>query len=208
MSSSEEISYSPNANPKGRDWAEINHDDRSQYGTGPGLKDPNDPIQKPERANENHMEKAAKAVGPGPSIRRPSGSPKYEHFEHRDEAQSPTLSPPQNHNFMHAPTESTANNTTSMKTSEELDHHSALSSIRTKLGLEAEPPILDDHHVHNHLTWSSVRAIFREPFAEFFEVFIMILFGDGSVAQVLLSAGQKSTPGMDGFGPYQSISWE
>lgn len=207
MSSSDETAYSPNANPKRRDWAEINHDDRGQYGTGPGLKDPNDPIQNSERANENHMEKAANAVGPGPSIRRPSSSPKYEHFEHRDEAQSPTLSPPKNHSLMHAPTASTANTSTSMKTREELEHHSALSSIRTKIGLEPEPPILDDHQVHDHLTWSSVRVIFREPFAEFFGVFIMILFGDGSVAQVLLSAGQKSAPGMDGFGPYQSVSW-
>jgi hypothetical protein len=57
------------------------------------------------------------------------------------------------------------------------------------------------------LTWSSVRVIFREPFAEFFGVFIMILFGNGSVAQVLLSGGEKTAPGMNGFGSYQSISW-
>lgn len=49
--------------------------------------------------------------------------------------------------------------------------------------------------------------IFREPFAEFFGVFIMILFGNGSVAQVLLSGGEKTAPGMNGFGSYQSISW-
>ena len=35
----------------------------------------------------------------------------------------------------------------------------------------------------------------------------MILFGDGSVAQVLLSTGEKAAPGGMGFGPYQSISW-
>lgn len=35
----------------------------------------------------------------------------------------------------------------------------------------------------------------------------MVLFGDGSVAQVLLSAGEKSAPGMDGYGSYQSINW-
>jgi aquaglyceroporin related protein len=39
----------------------------------------------------------------------------------------------------------------------------------------------------------------REPFSEFFGVFIMILFGDGVVAQVVLSGGTK--------GNYQSISW-
>lgn len=52
-----------------------------------------------------------------------------------------------------------------------------------------------------------MRVIFREPFAEFFGTFIMVLFGDASVAQVLLSAGETSAPGMNGYGPYQSISW-
>lgn len=75
------------------------------------------------------------------------------------------------------------------------------------MGLEPEPPIVDSHDVHEHLTWSSVRFMFREPFAEFFGVFIMVLFGNGGVAQVLLSAGETSAPGMDGFGPYQSINW-
>jgi len=49
------------------------------------------------------------------------------------------------------------------------------------------------------LLWSRVRRVFREPFAEFFGVFILILFGDGVVAQVVLSKGTK--------GDYQSISW-
>ncbi|RAL66044.1 hypothetical protein DID88_005705 [Monilinia fructigena] len=39
----------------------------------------------------------------------------------------------------------------------------------------------------------------REPFSEFFGMFILILFGDGVVAQVVLSSGEK--------GEYQSISW-
>jgi aquaglyceroporin related protein len=66
---------------------------------------------------------------------------------------------------------------------------------------------VEDHDTHEELTWSSVRVIFRKPFAEFFGTFIMVLFGDGGVAQVLLSAAQKTAPGMDGFGSYQSISW-
>ncbi len=49
------------------------------------------------------------------------------------------------------------------------------------------------------LAWSRVRHFLREPFSEFFGVFILILFGDGVVAQVVLSAGTK--------GDYQSISW-
>jgi aquaglyceroporin related protein len=49
------------------------------------------------------------------------------------------------------------------------------------------------------LWWSRQRAAFREPLSEFFGVFILILFGDGVVAQVVLSGGTK--------GSYQSISW-
>jgi len=49
------------------------------------------------------------------------------------------------------------------------------------------------------LLWSRIRHWAREPLAEFFGVFILILFGDGVVAQVVLSNGEK--------GEYQSISW-
>jgi aquaglyceroporin related protein, other eukaryote len=49
------------------------------------------------------------------------------------------------------------------------------------------------------LNWSRIRRYFREPFSEFFGVFILILFGDGSVAQVVLSGGKN--------GDYQSITW-
>jgi aquaglyceroporin related protein, other eukaryote len=49
------------------------------------------------------------------------------------------------------------------------------------------------------LAWSRFRHYMREPFSEFFGVFILILFGDGVVAQVVLSNNTK--------GDYQSISW-
>lgn len=49
------------------------------------------------------------------------------------------------------------------------------------------------------LAWSRIRRYLREPLAEFFGVFILIMFGDGVVAQVVLSEGTK--------GDYQSISW-
>jgi aquaglyceroporin related protein len=55
--------------------------------------------------------------------------------------------------------------------------------------VQAEPDLL----------WSRIRRMMREPFSEFFGVFILILFGDGVVAQVVLSKGTK--------GDYQSISW-
>ena len=55
--------------------------------------------------------------------------------------------------------------------------------------VQAEPDLL----------WSRIRRFLREPLAEFFGVFILIMFGDGVVAQVVLSGGTK--------GDYQSISW-
>ncbi|KAK5127947.1 hypothetical protein LTR85_005064 [Meristemomyces frigidus] len=49
------------------------------------------------------------------------------------------------------------------------------------------------------LRWPRIRRIFREPFSEFLGTFILIMFGDGVVAQVVLSNGTH--------GDYQSISW-
>lgn len=87
-----------------------------------------------------------------------------------------------------------------------------MSSVRSYVGLKPEVPIDEEHEEleHQGLWWSRIRLAFREPFAEFFGTFIMVLFGDGSVAQVLLSAGNSTStiaPGMDGYGNYQSISW-
>lgn len=47
--------------------------------------------------------------------------------------------------------------------------------------------------------WGRVRRFMQDPFSEFFGTMVMILFGDGVVAQVVLSNGTK--------GDYQSISW-
>ncbi|KAI6712468.1 hypothetical protein PZA11_007005 [Diplocarpon coronariae] len=47
----------------------------------------------------------------------------------------------------------------------------------------------------------------REPFAEFLGTFVMMLFGNGSVAQVILSARQTKAPGSADYGSYQSSSW-
>ncbi|KAI1907526.1 glycerol channel [Ophidiomyces ophidiicola] len=52
---------------------------------------------------------------------------------------------------------------------------------------------------NDDVLWCRIRHTLREPFAEFFGVFVLILFGNGSVAQVVLSKGEK--------GDYQSISW-
>ncbi|PHH61264.1 hypothetical protein CDD81_642 [Ophiocordyceps australis] len=48
-------------------------------------------------------------------------------------------------------------------------------------------------------SWARVRSVWQDAFSEYFGTLILILFGDGVVAQVLLS-GNKA-------GDYQSISW-
>ena len=52
---------------------------------------------------------------------------------------------------------------------------------------------------HRQPAWVRFRAYMREPFAEFMGVFTLIIFGDGVVAQVVLSKGTR--------GDYQSINW-
>ncbi|KAM3513532.1 hypothetical protein MY11210_002819 [Beauveria gryllotalpidicola] len=49
------------------------------------------------------------------------------------------------------------------------------------------------------LAWTKIRSIWQDAFSEFLGTMILIIFGDGVVAQVVLSNGQK--------GNYQSISW-
>ena len=86
---------------------------------------------------------------------------------------------------------------------------SNLQNTRARLGLHPVAPVIEEHDVseHSDLWWPKVCITLKEPFAEFWGVFFMVMFGDGSVAQVLLSEGQKSAPGGNGFGSYQSISW-
>lgn len=49
------------------------------------------------------------------------------------------------------------------------------------------------------LRWPRIRMLVREPLSEFMGTFILVMFGDGVVAQVVLSNGEN--------GDYQSISW-
>lgn len=65
----------------------------------------------------------------------------------------------------------------------------------------------EDYQHHKNLLWSRIRHQLRDPFAEFMGTFIMILFGDGSVAQVTLSANPNLPPSSQNKGDYQSISW-
>jgi aquaglyceroporin related protein len=96
--------------------------------------------------------------------------------------------------------------------STELSPHRTSSSAqktRSSLGLHPHAPIDEEHDQgpQSELLWPRIRTVLREPFAEFWGVAIMVMFGDGSVAQVLLSTGQTTAPGGMGFGAYQSINW-
>jgi aquaglyceroporin related protein len=171
-------------------------DDTTGTGSGPGLRDPDDKIQKSDSAYKRHLDKASEAVPSGPGMRNGQGD-NYPPPQHLEDA----------HNLDNAETIRASTTDMPEHKQKDLQHRSTLSTVRTYMGLEPEAPILEGHDVHHHLTWSSVRVIMREPFAEFFGTFIMILFGDGSVAQVLLSTGETTAPGGNGFGQYQSISW-
>ena len=65
----------------------------------------------------------------------------------------------------------------------------------------------EDYEHHNNLWWSRVRHTMRDPFMEFMGTCIMIIFGDGSVAQVYLSANPNLPESSQNKGNYQSISW-
>lgn len=66
-------------------------------------------------------------------------------------------------------------------------------------GIDHRIPQADAKPSHPELWWPKARAFLQEPFSEFWGTFIIIMFGDGVVAQVTLSRGEK--------GNYQSISW-
>lgn len=91
-------------------------------------------------------------------------------------------------------------------TSSHSGNKDVLSEKKTQEAYEEHGPGID-HNIPQKdaipagpdLWWSRVRHSLREPLSEFFGVFILILFGDGSVAQVVLSRGTK--------GDYQSIAW-
>lgn len=177
---------------KREDWADAEHDRKSHSGRKPSLQK--------QRSQEIHKKGGRPKTADSNDI-----EPHVSHSEYANRPRSPNQAPGDLHH--HTAEEKSIRTHTSRKSQSEIDHHTTLTSIRTKIGLDAEAPIQEEHDSHEHLTWSSIRVIFREPFAEFFGTFVMILFGNGSVAQVLLSTGQETAPGGNGFGNYQSINW-
>ena len=83
------------------------------------------------------------------------------------------------------------------------------SSGKDATHTHAEHGALIDHDMHpqaeilsargDNLAWSRFRHKYRDYLSEFFGTFTLLLFGDGVVAQVVLSGGKN--------GDYQSISW-
>jgi hypothetical protein len=95
----------------------------------------------------------------------------------------------------------------SQMTEEELkEHERQISHLRERVGLPEDLHIRPEHESTNRFSWPSFRVIFREPFAEFFSTMVMVMFGNGSIAQVLLGGGEISTLGKNGYGSYQSIN--
>ena len=88
----------------------------------------------------------------------------------------------------------------------EANHHQRSTAVPGEPAY-AEHGALIDHKIPQEdvvqaepdLLWSRGRRYLREPFSEFFGTFILVMFGDGVVAQVVLSDGKK--------GDYQSICW-
>lgn len=56
---------------------------------------------------------------------------------------------------------------------------SALHKQRSMIGLAPQAPLQDEHDyaAHNHLWWAKVKVTLKEPFAEMWGTFILVLFG-------------------------------
>ncbi|KAH8807641.1 putative aquaglyceroporin [Xylogone sp. PMI_703] len=67
------------------------------------------------------------------------------------------------------------------------------------LGVSSWPFGTTESDSNNHFHRTAMKLGRREVFAEYFGSLIMVLFGEGAIAQVLLSNGQK--------GNYQSVCW-
>ena len=77
--------------------------------------------------------------------------------------------------------------------------HTAVIEREHGPAIDHEKPTEGGAPQQPELWWSRVRNALQEPFSEFFGTFVMLLFGDGVVAQVVLGKGEK--------GSYQSITW-
>lgn len=76
------------------------------------------------------------------------------------------------------------------------NHHRKLERVTSKLetprkwmGLQPTAPVAGDpdHAAHAHLAWSQTKLAFKEPFAEFWGTFILVLFGKFAAASYIMS---------------------
>lgn len=85
-----------------------------------------------------------------------------------------------------------------------------LPGVRRELGLRPQAPINEEHNDagRQKLLWSRIKITLREPFMEFWGVVIMVVFGNGTVAQVLFATKLNAAPGGNNVEPdYQTINW-
>jgi len=82
---------------------------------------------------------------------------------------------------------------------DKIEHAGSMSQEEGSTTAPSAGTIARDEYEHEQLFWPKVRELAQDFFSEFFGTMIMILFGDGVVAQVVLSGETK--------GNYQSISW-
>lgn len=112
-------------------------DDTTGTGSGPGLRDPDDQIQRSDSAYERHLGKASEAVPSGPGMRK--GRVAIRLLEDA-------------HNLDNAETLRATSTDMPEHKYKDIQHRSTLSTGRTYMGLEPEAPILEGHNVHHHLT--------------------------------------------------------
>lgn len=82
---------------------------------------------------------------------------------------------------------------------DKIENAGSMSQDETSTTAGAVSPPGSEPEPREDLWWSRMREYGSDFFSEFAGTMVMILFGDGSVAQVTLSENVK--------GEYQSISW-
>lgn len=76
---------------------------------------------------------------------------------------------------------------------------------RTLFGLEPNRRLKQHHEGAETLYWSRIRSTLQEPLSEFLGVLVFSMIQQGGVAQALLSVGQTTAPGGNGFGTYLTV---
>lgn len=113
-----------------------------------------------------------------------------------------------NHKEQASPSPMLQNNRDDDRTLEPIDTYQTYEARGAPIdNTKAEDLARIDYEHHKDLWWYRVRYTLRDPFAEFCGTMIMIVFGDGSVAQVTLSANERLPASSQNKGDYQSISW-